>query len=103
MKSDRQWLWIVIGVVAAIFFADEIFAVVGAVLDLIFSIGFTGLVILIIAAVGFAVATAIGLSVGVALIVAAAVLALALFSWLWPYLLVGGIIYLLVRNRAKTV
>lgn len=103
MKSDRRILWGVLAVIALLFFADEIFAVIGAVLGLIFSVGFTGLVILVIAAAGFAIATAIGLSIGMAMVVAVGVLALALFSWLWPYLLVGLVIYLLVRNRAKTV
>src|SRR5690554_3901979 len=103
MKSDRKWLWIAVLVVAALFFFDEIIAVFAAVLGLIFSVGFTGLLIVAIAAAGFMVATAIGLSIGVAVVVALTVLAFALFSWLWPYLLVGFIVYLLVRNKPKTV
>ncbi|MBR9907854.1 MAG: hypothetical protein GYB30_07340 [Gammaproteobacteria bacterium] len=103
MKTNRNWLWIVVGIIAVLFFADEVFSVIGAVLGLIFSIGFTGLLILAIAAAGFFVAMAVGLSVGAAVLVSLVVLAFALFSWLWPYLLVGFIIYLLVRNRPKTV
>lgn len=103
MKTNRNWLWIVLGVIAVLFFADEVFSVIGAVLGLIFSIGFTGLLVLAIAAAGFFVAMAVGLSVGAAALVSLVVLAFALFSWLWPYLLVGFIIYLLVRNRPKTV
>lgn len=103
MKSDRNWLWILIGVVAFLFFADEIFGVVGAVLGLIFSVGFTGLVIVAMAAVAFAVAIFVGCSVGFAIAVAMLTLAFVLFSWLWPYLLVGLIIYLLLRKRPKPV
>jgi len=103
MKTNRNWLWIVVGIIAVLFFADEVFSVIAAVLGLIFSIGFTGLLILAIAAAGFFVAMAVGLSVGAAVLVSLVVLAFALFSWLWPYLLVGFIIYLLVRNRPKTV
>ncbi|CUA88044.1 hypothetical protein [Pseudidiomarina woesei] len=103
MKSNRNWLWIVAGLIAVVFFADEIFAIIGAVLGLIFSVGFTGLLILAIAAVGFFVAMAIGLSVGAAVLVSLGVLVFALFGWLWPYILVGVIIYLLVRDRPKTV
>lgn len=103
MKTNRNWLWIVVGIIAVLFFADEVFSVIGAVLGLIFSIGFTGLLVLAIAAAGFFVAMAVGLSAGAAVLVSLVVLAFALFNWLWPYLLVGFIIYLLVRNRPKTV
>ena len=103
MKSNRSWLWLVVGLVAVVLFADEVFAVIGAVLGLIFSVGFTGLLILAIAAVGFFVALAVGLSVGAAVLIGLGVLAFALFGWLWPYLLIGAVLYLLVRDRAKTV
>ncbi|PWW13411.1 MULTISPECIES: hypothetical protein [Pseudidiomarina] len=103
MNKQSSWLWILLGLFALVVFGDELLAIVGAIIGVIFSVGFAGLLILAIAAVVFGAVLVVGGSVAVALLAAGVALAAVLFSWLWPYLLVGFIIYLMVRKRPKTV
>lgn len=103
MNKQSSWLWILLGLFALVVFGDELLAIVGAIIGVIFSVGFAGLLILTIAAVVFGAVLVVGGSVAVALLAAGVALAVVLFSWLWPYLLVGFIIYLMVRKRPKTV
>lgn len=103
MSSRSSRIWIVLGVLAAIVFADEIFSLLGTVIGVLFSIGITGLLILGLAIGAFALALFIGCSVGVALIIASVALVFSLFGWLLPYLLVGFLVYLLVRKKPNTV
>ncbi|WP_404409757.1 hypothetical protein LG272_04030 [Pseudidiomarina marina] len=103
MQRKQNIMWIVIAVIAALFFADEILGFVGAVIGIVFSIGFTGLLVLALAAGAFALAVFVGCSVGLALTIAVIALALSLFGWLLPYLLVGFLVYLVVRKKPNTV
>lgn len=103
MRKQSTWLWVIAAILAFFLFGDEILGLVGAVVGLVISIGVTGLVLVAIALGAFALVVAIGGSIAVGLAVAAVALVAVLFSWLWPYLLLLGILYLLVRKRPKAV
>lgn len=103
MRRQSNWLWIVLAIAGVLFFGDELLALIGAVVGIILSIGITGLVLIAIAIGAFALVLVIGGSIAFALLVAMFALAAVLFSWLWPYVLLLGIIYLLVRKRPKPV
>ncbi|RUO57791.1 hypothetical protein [Pseudidiomarina insulisalsae] len=103
MRKQSTWLWVIAAVLAFFLFGDEILGLLGAIIGLVISIGVTGLVMLAIAVGAFGLVVAVGGSIAVAMVVAAVALAAVLFSWLWPYLLLAGIIYLLVRKRPKAV
>ncbi|KFZ28537.1 hypothetical protein IDAT_09535 [Pseudidiomarina atlantica] len=103
MKKQSTWLWVLAGIIALALFGDEVLGLLGAVIGLVVSIGITGLVMLAVVLGAFALVVAVGGSVAVAMVVAAVALVAVLFSWLWPYLLLFGIIYLLVRKRPKAV
>ncbi|MBY6064825.1 hypothetical protein CWI80_10955 [Pseudidiomarina sediminum] len=103
MRRQSNWLWIILAIVAVVFFGDELLGLLGAVVGIILSIGITGLVLVAIAIAAFSLVLVIGGSIAFALVVAMFALAAVLFSWLWPYLLLLGIIYLLVRKRPKPV
>lgn len=103
MRRQSNWLWIILVIVAVVFFGDELLGLLGAVVGIILSIGITGLVLVAIAIAAFSLVLVIGGSIAFALVVAMFALAAVLFSWLWPYLLLLGIIYLLVRKRPKPV
>lgn len=103
MKKQSTWLWVLVGVIALALFGDEVLGIIGAIIGLVVSIGITGLVMIAVVLGAFALVVAIGGSIAIALAVAAVALVAVLFSWLWPYLLLFGIIYLLVRKRPKAV
>lgn len=103
MRKQSTWLWVIAAVLAFFLFGDEILGLIGAIVGLVISIGVTGLVLIAIALGAFALVVAIGGSIAVAVAVAAVALVAVLFSWLWPYLLLIGIVYLLVRKRPKAV
>lgn len=103
MQRKTNIVWIILAIVAALFFADEILGFVGAVLGIVFSVGLTGLLVLALAAGAFALAVFVGCSVGLALTIAAVALVMSLFGWLLPYLVVGFLVYLAVRKKPNTV
>ncbi|CAB0151681.1 hypothetical protein PSI9734_02056 [Pseudidiomarina piscicola] len=103
MRNKSTWLWVIAAILAFALFGDAILGVLGAIIGLIVSIGITGLVMLAVVIGAFALVVMVGGSIAAAMIVAAVALVAVLFSWLWPYLLLFGIIYLLVRKRPKAV
>lgn len=103
MGNKSTWLWIIVAVIGLALFGDEVLGLLGAIIGLVISIGITGLLMIAIALGAFALVVMVGGSVAVGLIVAGVALVAVLFSWLWPYLLLLGIIYLLVRKRPKAV
>ncbi|MGQ4277068.1 hypothetical protein ACQ5ES_08485 [Pseudidiomarina sp. E22-M8] len=103
MGNKSTWLWVIAAVIGLALFGDEILGLLGAIIGLVVSVGITGLVMIAIALGAFALVVMVGGSIAVGLIVAAVALIAVLFSWLWPYLLLCGIIYLLVRKRPKAV
>ncbi|MFC0446514.1 hypothetical protein ACFOD1_06555 [Pseudidiomarina halophila] len=103
MGNKSTWLWVVAAIIGLALFGDEVLGLLGAIIGLVISIGITGLLMIAIALGAFALVVMVGGSVAVGLMVAAVALVAVLFSWLWPYLLLFGIIYLLVRKRPKAV
>ncbi|RUO38019.1 hypothetical protein CWE22_11400 [Pseudidiomarina aestuarii] len=103
MKSSHKVWWIVAAVIGLMLFGDEILGAIGAVLGTIIGIGVTGLVTIAVAVAAFALVIMIGGSIAIALMVAAGALVFALFSWLWPFILLAAIIYVMVRKRPKPV
>jgi hypothetical protein len=103
MRKQSTWLWVIAAILAFFLFGDEILGLIGAAVGLIISIGITGLLLIAITLGAFALVLAIGGSIAVGVAVAAVALVAVLFSWLWPYLLLLGILYLLVRKRPKAV
>lgn len=102
MQRKTNIVWIILAIVAALFFADEILGFFGAILGIVFSIGLTGLLVAL-AAGAFALAVFVGCSVGLALTIAVVALVMSLFGWLLPYLVVGFLVYLAVRKKPNTV
>lgn len=103
MKHNHSYVWIITGVILMVLFHEEIFSLLGSIIGFIIGIGITGLLVLGLAFGAFALALFIGCSVGVALIIAAVALVFSLFGWLLPYLLIGFVVYLLVRKKTNTV
>ncbi len=101
--KQSNWFWIVLIALLLLLFSGEIFALIGAVLGLLFSLGIAGLVLVLIAAFAFGIVVFIGGSVALAGLIALIAVTAVLFSWFWPFLLVGLIIYLLVRKKPKAV
>jgi hypothetical protein len=103
IMKRSTWVWLGLFALLLLFFGDLILAFAGAILGLIFSLGIAGLVILAIAAFAFCMVLVIGGGVATACLIAFIAASSVLFSWFWPYLLVGLIIYLLVRKKPKPV
>lgn len=103
MKSSHKFWWVVIAILGLMMFGDEILGLLGAVVGTIIGIGITGIVVIGVAVAAFALVVMVGGSIAMALMVAVGALFFALFSWLWPFILFAGIIYLMVRKRPKAV
>ncbi len=103
-KNSNNTMWWVVGIVVALLlFGDVIFAIIGSILGAILAIGITGIVLFAIAAAAFALVVLVGGSVAVATGVAVFAVIIAAIGTLWPFIILGLIVYLMVRKRPQAV